>query len=111
MLHQWNLYIWYQKDVSYCDPICHSYNDCCDDDIQKVHYSYMISILFANYTPDYIILSIAYVECVSISIVNDEVLEPDIEQFTVSVSTADASVFIERATADVFIYDTDGCKF
>ena len=105
--------VWYQKDVTVTQFATHimiavmmifrRY--------AQVHYSYMISILFANYTPDYIILSIAYVECVSISFVNDEVLEPDIEQFTVSVSTADASVFIERATADIFIYDMDDCKF
>ena len=38
---------------------------------------------------------------------NDEFQEPDIEQFTVSASTADASVSIENATAVVFIFDDD----
>ena len=62
---------------------------------------------YIHFTPDYIPLSPGYTECVSISIVNDEVLESDIEQFTVSFSTADASVFIHMETADVFIFEND----
>ena len=55
-------------------------------------------------------LSPGYTECVSISIVNDEVIEPDIEQFTISVSSTDASVSIQGVTAYVFIFDDDGGK-
>jgi hypothetical protein len=44
-------------------------------------------------------------ECVNISIIADEIVEEEVEVFSVSLSTSNESVVVSTNIANVFIFD------